>query len=114
MDDDMPAEMQLDEESTMGRYSGGFFPRSKQFTIAGGVFTSKVTNNFHQGPSIPSDFRMIPLGDIDLQREIRLELGVVDRRHERTCVRRVYAAKIEGTSGTTAGIINGRVRGDIL
>lgn len=45
-----------------------------------------------------SDFRMIPLGDIDLHREIRLEghFGVVGPRHERPRVRRVYSAKIDG------------------
>lgn len=42
------------------------------------------------------DFRMIPLGDIDLQREILLDTGAVDRRRERPRVRRVYTAKIEG------------------
>ena len=47
-----------------------------------------------------ADFRVIPLGDIDLQCEIRLDVGrnVVDRWCERTTVRRVYAAKIEGRS----------------
>ncbi|KAJ6512470.1 hypothetical protein C8R45DRAFT_960506 [Mycena sanguinolenta] len=98
-DDDIHGQAQLTDESvdTAIQSSGGFFPRSKQFTITGGIFTSKVTNNFHKGAGIPS---AIPLGDIDLQREIRLDVGrnVVDRRCERTTVRRVYAAKIEGRS----------------
>ncbi|KAJ7147410.1 hypothetical protein C8R43DRAFT_530072 [Mycena crocata] len=44
------------------------------------------------------DFRMIPLGDIDLQHEIRLGngTGVVGRRSRGTCVRRMYSAKIHG------------------
>ncbi|KAJ6484698.1 hypothetical protein C8R45DRAFT_290416 [Mycena sanguinolenta] len=99
MDADIRAEVLLVEESTaVRRRSGDFFPKSKQFTIAGGVFTSNVTNNFPQSPGTPSDFRMIPLGDIDLQREIRLDvgLGVLDRRRERACIRRVYSAKVEG------------------
>ncbi|KAJ7237879.1 hypothetical protein B0H12DRAFT_101513 [Mycena haematopus] len=54
------------------------------------------------------DFRTIPLGDIDLQREIRLGVNVVDRWRERTSVRRVYAAKIEGrTSDMTVTVYQG-------
>jgi hypothetical protein len=45
-----------------------------------------------------TDFRMIPLGDIDLQHELRLNKGsaVVGRRCERASVRRVYFARIDG------------------
>jgi hypothetical protein len=43
---------------------------------------------------------MIPLGDIDLQHEFRLNKAegsvVVDHRRERTSVRRVYSARIDG------------------
>lgn len=40
---------------------------------------------------------MIPLGDIDLQREIHLnsDTGVVNREHRRPRVRRIYSAKLE-------------------
>jgi hypothetical protein len=40
---------------------------------------------------------MIPLGDIDLQREITLDnTGVVNHRRERPRARRIYIAKIDG------------------
>ncbi|KAJ7927849.1 hypothetical protein B0H13DRAFT_1860897 [Mycena leptocephala] len=44
------------------------------------------------------DFRMIPLGDIDLQYEIRVnkDTGVVDRLPERQGVRRIYSARVDG------------------
>jgi hypothetical protein len=48
---------------------------------------------------------MIPLGDIDLQHEIRLNelegLAVVGRRCERGSVRRVYSARIDGRNAPT-------------
>jgi hypothetical protein len=47
-----------------------------------------------------TDFRMIPLGDIDLQHEIRLNKVegsvVAGRRRERASFRRVYSARIYG------------------
>jgi hypothetical protein len=95
------------------RYAGAFFPSSQKLFVAGGVFTSTVTNNLHEAPSLPSgmsqarrshlgteqerlDFRMIPLGDIDPRREKKLnrETGVVER--PRRCIRSVYSAKIRG------------------
>ncbi|KAJ6452771.1 hypothetical protein C8R45DRAFT_1193456, partial [Mycena sanguinolenta] len=57
-----------------------------------------------------ADFRTIPLGDIDLQCEIRLDvrLNVVDRWRERTCVQRIYTTKIEGrTSDMTVAMYQG-------
>jgi hypothetical protein len=51
---------------------------------------------------------MIPLGDIDLRREIRLETGIVGHRRERPRVRRVYTAKIEGRlSDVTVAVYQG-------
>jgi hypothetical protein len=54
---------------------------------------------------------MIPMGDIDLLEEIHLdnETGVVGRHHpERTRVRRVYSAKIDGRkSGVTVAVYQG-------
>ncbi|KAJ7928262.1 hypothetical protein B0H13DRAFT_1007651 [Mycena leptocephala] len=77
-------------------YGGGIFSGSHNFTVAGGTFN--VSNNYTSAPTVPSDFRMIPLGDIDLQHELRLNKGsaVVGRRCERASVRRVYSARIEG------------------
>ncbi|KAJ7134148.1 hypothetical protein C8R46DRAFT_1139701 [Mycena filopes] len=99
--------------------SGPFFPGSHHFTIAGGTFTS-VTS-----PDVPSDFRMLPLGDIDLRRELRIDRirvaddsGVVPRGLRR-CVRRVYSAKVQVPQvGMTAVIYEGdnaeeEWRGDI-
>ncbi|KAF7337073.1 hypothetical protein MVEN_02144500 [Mycena venus] len=94
-DGERSAEVEYSSQSvTTGgssRYAGAFFPGSKDFTIAGGTFTS-ITNS---APVEPSDFRMIPLGDIDLQHEIHIDnsRGLVNRRGQ---VRRVFAAKIEG------------------
>jgi hypothetical protein len=54
---------------------------------------------------------MIPMGDIDLLEEIHLnnETGVVGFHHpERTRVRRVYSAKIDGRkSGVTVAVYQG-------
>jgi hypothetical protein len=54
---------------------------------------------------------MIPMGDIDLLEEIHLkkETGIVRRHHpERTRVRRVYSAKIDGRqSGVTVAMYQG-------
>ncbi|KAJ7340677.1 hypothetical protein DFH08DRAFT_243759 [Mycena albidolilacea] len=53
---------------------------------------------------------MIRLRDIDLQREIRLERhsGVVDRKHDRQGVRRMYSAKIESReSSVTVAVYQG-------
>jgi hypothetical protein len=54
---------------------------------------------------------MIPMGDIDLLEEIRLnnETGVVDCHHpERTRMRWVYSAKIDGRkSGVTVAVYQG-------
>jgi hypothetical protein len=54
---------------------------------------------------------MIPMGDIDLLEEIHLkkETGIIGRHHpERTRVRRVYSAKIDGRkSGVTVAMYQG-------
>ncbi|KAJ7127746.1 hypothetical protein C8R44DRAFT_979368 [Mycena epipterygia] len=55
--------------------SGAFISNSSNFTISGG----NITNVIHCVPTVPSDFRTIPLGDLDLRNEIRLEhSGVSD------------------------------------
>jgi hypothetical protein len=54
---------------------------------------------------------MIPMGDIDLLEEIhpKKETGIIGRHHpERTRVRRVYSAKIDGRkSGVTVAVYQG-------
>ncbi|KAJ7300934.1 hypothetical protein DFH08DRAFT_122002 [Mycena albidolilacea] len=68
------------------------FSGNQAFTVNGGTFTS-VTNQCLA--RVPSDFRMIPLGDIDLRHEIQVDQGVVGRRRGQGCIRRVYSAKVQ-------------------
>jgi hypothetical protein len=88
--------------------------------VAGGTFNN-VTKNYTSVPTVPSgnsftascsetnrvhiDFRMIPLGDIDLQHEIHLnkleESAVADRQREGASVRRVYSARIHSRNAPT-------------
>ncbi|KAJ6450161.1 hypothetical protein C8R45DRAFT_1043826 [Mycena sanguinolenta] len=75
-------------------YGGAIFSASRSFTVSGGTFTS-ITKNYTTLPSVPSDIRKIPLGDIDLQREMRLVNKSVVLEHHRS-VRRLYCAKIDG------------------
>ncbi|KAJ7033916.1 hypothetical protein C8F04DRAFT_605264 [Mycena alexandri] len=89
--------------------SGGMFAGSQNFVIAGGTFTN-LTNNYVAAPVVPPDFRMIPIGDIDLQHELVVNeiSGVVDRRLQRNSVRRVYSAAIEGrNSNVTVAVYQG-------
>ncbi|KAJ6580611.1 hypothetical protein B0H19DRAFT_1111916 [Mycena capillaripes] len=89
-------------------YTGGIFSGSQHFTVAGGTFTS-ITKNYNTAPTVPSDFRMIPLGDIDLQHEIRVDnhAGIVNRHSKRARVR-VYSAKLNGqTSNMTVAMYLG-------
>ncbi|KAJ7035163.1 hypothetical protein C8F04DRAFT_1099284 [Mycena alexandri] len=89
------------------------FPGSRNFTVAGGTFTN-VTNNYVSAPYVPPDFRMIPMGDIDLQREIRVdEIRLDDTsgvafRDPRSCVRRVFSAKVaDGKVEMTVALYEG-------
>ncbi|KAJ7714790.1 hypothetical protein B0H16DRAFT_1617600 [Mycena metata] len=77
-------------------YIGGFFPKGRDFAVSGGNFTS-ITNIANAPADAPPDFRPIPLGDIDLHREVglRSELGAVHQR-SRGSVRRLYSARIHG------------------
>ncbi|KAJ7096993.1 hypothetical protein C8R43DRAFT_1049041 [Mycena crocata] len=86
--------------------SNGFFPNGSNFVVAGGKFSS-VTNYITNGASGSTDFKCIPLGDVDLRHEIRLSnmAGIVYRI---PTSRKVYAARIEGrTSDMTVGIYLG-------
>jgi hypothetical protein len=72
------------------------FSDSQGFTVNGGTFTNITHHQFaiisSGGSSVGT--RMIPLEDIDLRHEIRVDgdTGVV----ERAVVRRVYSARVEG------------------
>ncbi|KAF7353516.1 hypothetical protein MSAN_01541200 [Mycena sanguinolenta] len=76
-------------------HSSGMFSHSRQFTVMGGTFTN-VTKNYAATPSLPSDFRIIPMGDIDLRQEIRvnkLTCSVGYSQLQRGRVRRMHSAK---------------------
>ncbi|KAJ7679292.1 hypothetical protein DFH06DRAFT_1415359 [Mycena polygramma] len=116
MDSDRPgrSDDELTPDSTLNgctsaSYGGAVFSGCKKFTVAGGTFTN-ITKNITNSLDTPSDFRMVPLGDIDLQREIQLDSdsGIVDSRKERGSVRRVYSAKITGRkSRVTVAVYEG-------
>ncbi|KAJ7036906.1 hypothetical protein C8F04DRAFT_1093806 [Mycena alexandri] len=73
------------------------FAGSHHFTVAGGTFNN-IMKSYHAAPNVAPDFRMIPMGDIDLQQELMVneKSGVVGRRRARNSVRRVYSATIDG------------------
>ncbi|KAJ7078358.1 hypothetical protein C8R44DRAFT_863128 [Mycena epipterygia] len=90
--------------SGLSLYARTFFPKARNFTIAGGSFTNVV----NCAPTVLSDFRTIPLGDVDLRNEIRLEDGVVTRQRGLCAARRVYTARIEGKpSDMTVSVYQG-------
>ncbi|KAJ7656732.1 hypothetical protein DFH06DRAFT_464358 [Mycena polygramma] len=84
----------------IGVLSSGMFAGAENFTITG----RPVLNNIsYATPTVPSDYRMLPLGDIDLQLEICLKpnTGIVSRR-PRPGERRVYSAKVNKQRVTVA------------
>ncbi|KAJ7714798.1 hypothetical protein B0H16DRAFT_513973 [Mycena metata] len=87
----------------------GMFAGSQYFTVAGGTFNN-IMKIYQAAPTVPPDFRMIAMGDIDLQRELTVnrESGVIESRGERKCVRRVYSAKVyRGKSDLTVAVYQG-------
>jgi hypothetical protein len=69
------------------------------------MFLPQICQNY---TTYQPDFRRIPVGDIDLLREIRLDNTFVDYQRERPRVRRVYTAKMEGRkSEVTVAIYQG-------
>ncbi|KAF7377025.1 hypothetical protein MSAN_00120600 [Mycena sanguinolenta] len=82
------------------RHASGMFSHSRNFTVRGRNLIN-ITNNY-AAPNLPSDFRMIPMGDIDLQHEIRVDnsTGVLNYHRQRAHVRRLYSAKVEGRKST--------------
>ncbi|KAF7340616.1 hypothetical protein MSAN_02133300 [Mycena sanguinolenta] len=87
-------------ESESAPPASGMFSHLRNFTVRGKNLTN-ITNNY-AGPSLPSDFRMIPMGDIDLQHEVRLNnsMVVVDHRRKsaRPCIK-------ETTQNRNGGVI---------
>ncbi|KAJ7687110.1 hypothetical protein B0H17DRAFT_1136438 [Mycena rosella] len=91
------------------RVTGAFFLNARNFVVTGGRFKS-ITNIHHAVPAEPPDFRVIPLGDLDLRHEIRLnyDTGIVDRRQIRGPVRQMHSARIHGSESTmTVAIYEG-------
>ncbi|KAJ6544534.1 hypothetical protein B0H19DRAFT_1261992 [Mycena capillaripes] len=84
-----------------GFHGTGMLSGAQNFTVTGQTLTN-ITH--YTTPVEPSDFRMIPLGDIDLQREIYVSYGtgIVDRQYERQGVRRLYSARLGGQNTTVA------------
>ncbi|KAJ6512398.1 hypothetical protein C8R45DRAFT_1087575 [Mycena sanguinolenta] len=68
--------------------SGGSGEGSRVKIVAARTVTN-INKNYSTTPAVPSGFRTIPLGDVDLQREIRLnsDSGTVSRR-------KLHSAKI--------------------
>ncbi|KAJ7453896.1 hypothetical protein FB451DRAFT_666106 [Mycena latifolia] len=96
-----------------GAYSGdgggAIFPGS-HLTVTGGTFYN-IAKNCMPAPTEPPDFRKIPPGDINLQREIRFDndRGFIEYRPQRQRVRRMYTAKIDGrNSDMTVAIYQGK------
>ncbi|KAJ6538638.1 hypothetical protein DFH09DRAFT_1368806 [Mycena vulgaris] len=116
MDDGPPVEAEFHSESSLDedgprndQYTGAFFPGGQNFVVAGGRFKS-ITNITYAAPTVPSDFRMIPMGDLDLREEIRPRhrSGLVFRGKGRASVRRVYSARIHGSkSKMTVAVYQG-------
>ncbi|KAJ7019864.1 hypothetical protein C8F04DRAFT_325120 [Mycena alexandri] len=75
---------------------GGIFSCSHHVIIHGGTFNNITKNEV--APSAVSPVRMIPISDIDLRHELLVHKhsGLIGRRPERQCVRRVYSAKVDG------------------
>ncbi|KAF7347162.1 hypothetical protein MVEN_01470700 [Mycena venus] len=69
---------------------------ARDIIITGCTTTSNVT--YIAAPAVPSDFRPIPLGDIDLRREICVSYntGILCLGRQRACVPRVYSARVQG------------------
>ncbi|KAJ7854212.1 hypothetical protein B0H14DRAFT_2756948 [Mycena olivaceomarginata] len=83
-----------------------FFPNSKDFVVTGGTFT----NTNQVAPRTPSDFRMMPIGDLNLLKEIKRASGslVVRRRKGRASMKKMYITRIPGFQSTmTAAVFQG-------
>ncbi|KAJ7509085.1 hypothetical protein B0H11DRAFT_2270607 [Mycena galericulata] len=108
-DDSHPAESTStvsDAPCESARYDGAFFPGAQHFVVTGGHFTSNIFNSPHD---VPSDFRRIPLGDVDLRHEIRIDTsGVVHRKGAKASAKKMYSARIEGRqSDMTVAVYQG-------
>ncbi|KAJ6619647.1 hypothetical protein B0H10DRAFT_2025491 [Mycena sp. CBHHK59/15] len=116
MDDQAQSEPEFTTETTYDedrappdRYTGAFFPKGQHFVVTGGRYES-VTHIYQTSPSDHPDFRVIPLGDLNLLHPIGHQDGsaVVRRQGGRASVRRMYNARIRGLqSSVTAAVYQG-------
>ncbi|KAJ6538703.1 hypothetical protein DFH09DRAFT_1042106 [Mycena vulgaris] len=116
MDDEPPFEPDFHSESSLdedgprnNQYTGAFFPGAQNFAVAGGKFKN-ITNITQAAPTVPSDFRTIPIGDLDLRHEMPLNgrSGLVNRWQGRNSARRVYSARVHGCKAKmTAAVYQG-------
>ncbi|KAJ7723923.1 hypothetical protein B0H16DRAFT_331112 [Mycena metata] len=84
-----------------------FFPHAQNFVISGGEFTSNVTHTHSKKAVVSSDFRTIPMGDLDLLQEIQSDRSrPTTREHERGTVTRLLIAPL--SKRTYSARINGR------
>ncbi|KAJ7508778.1 hypothetical protein B0H11DRAFT_1962562, partial [Mycena galericulata] len=85
-------------------HAGAFFPGAQHFVVNGGHFASNI---FDSPPDV--NFRRIPLGDVDLRHEIRMDAsGVVHRKGARASTKKMYSARIEGRqSDMTVAVYQG-------
>ncbi|KAJ6518114.1 hypothetical protein C8R47DRAFT_6689 [Mycena vitilis] len=84
-------------------HTSAFFLRSRQFKVSGGTFTN--VTNIYRTRDPPSDFRVIPLGDLDLLDRKKGRFEVVTGR---TSARKLYTARIPALqSKVTAAVYEG-------
>ncbi|KAJ7761405.1 hypothetical protein B0H16DRAFT_1530974 [Mycena metata] len=104
--DDTPhpvlAESMADEQPSSFDARGAFFPESRGFVVTGGNFTS--VNNYHIAALVSSDFRTIPLSDLNLERDV-VSSSVFHRRHGQVGARRMYSARPDGREGNVAAAV---------
>ncbi|KAJ7619801.1 hypothetical protein DFH06DRAFT_72820 [Mycena polygramma] len=94
-------------DSSLGDFGpvSGIFSGAHHFHVAGGTFIN--TTNYIGTQTVPTDFRTIPLGDLDLRRIIGLEgLSAVARSPPgRASVRRMYSARIHGFKANMTAVL---------
>ncbi|KAJ7211431.1 hypothetical protein C8J57DRAFT_1733342 [Mycena rebaudengoi] len=112
MDDEAHSELldgstdESDPEETES--PGAFFPNAQHFVVTGGNFTH--IKRSVRLPTIPSNFRRLPMGDLDLRAEIYLDAGnsVVYRKGKQGSARRMYSARVRGiNSKVTVALYQG-------
>ncbi|KAF8214566.1 hypothetical protein K438DRAFT_1926956 [Mycena galopus ATCC 62051] len=83
-----------------GRCTGSFFTGAKHFVVAGGTFTN-ITH------LAPSNFRTIPMGDLDFRHEIHQNTGsrVARRCRDQNSVRRMYSVRVHGSNSAMTAVL---------